>query len=297
VIALAASVVLALYVVIPGLLSRFLYQLFIPLRVIAAGKTDGATRALATAVVPFVLALFVVWYVPGLNSIPVHAHAEFKTHDYKLVASCLYSEALFTQNTDAFWQALNRTIQRQSLFLSWYYLLTAMTAVALGYLTASYGKLGSNKYYRWFADKFLFPRISEWHPLFTAFVFADKRTVVRADILMTTDNLYRGRISEHFIDGGGKLTGLILTEAKRFDRRTYLDDSQSENAEQVNAALNTENYWREIPGAKMYLFADQIVNLNLHYDSPEPAEDALLKFLRERLNRSVRIEFTLGPKE
>ena len=67
-IALAASVVLALYILIPGLLSRFLYRLFIPLKVIAGGRTEEATRAALTGIVPFILALLVVWYIPGLNS-------------------------------------------------------------------------------------------------------------------------------------------------------------------------------------------------------------------------------------
>ena len=292
-IALVASVILALYVIIPGLLSRFIYRLFIPLRVLAAGKTEEATRAVATAIVPFILALLVVWYVPGLNRIPIHApHPEFKSQDYKLVASCLYSESIFTQNTTAFWQALNRTISRQALFIFWYYLLTLLITLGLGYLSASYGRLGSNRYYRWFADKFLFPRISEWHPLLTAFVFADKQTAVQADILTTTDHLYRGKVSEHFIDSAGKLTGLILTEAKRFDRRTYIHDSENNSLE-----ISTEDYWREIPGAKMYMFADKIVNLNLNYESDEPDEYALLKFLRERLKRQVKVELTQRREE
>jgi hypothetical protein len=37
-----------------------------------------------------------------------------------------------------------------------------------------------------------------------------------------------------------------------------------------------------VPGAKLYLFADKIVNLNLSYESAESLPDALAKFLRER---------------
>jgi len=286
VIALAASVVLALYLIIPGLLSRFIYRLFIPLRVISGGKTE-ASRAAASSIVPFLIALLVVWHAPGLNGFPVKAgRPEFRAQDYRLIASCLYSESIFIQNTQAFWQALERTVPRQTLFLFWYYSLTAVVALGLGYLTASYGRFGRNRYYRWFANKFLFPRISEWHPLFTAFVFPDKQTVVRAEILTTGDTLYRGRISEHFVDADGKLTGLILTEARRFDRRTYLLDWQE------NRQVKTEAYWRDIPGAKMYMFADKMVNLNLNYESSETPEEAIIKFLRERLNRAVQIEFT-----
>ena len=109
-----------------------------------------------------------------------------------------------------------------------------------------------------------------------------------ADIVTTTDNLYRGRISEHFIDTDGKLTGLILTEAKRFDQRTYLRDCDSKNQRE------SEEYWREIPGAKLYMFADKIVNLNMNYESPEPTAEVLAKFLSERLKRPVRID--LNPR-
>jgi hypothetical protein len=38
------------------------------------------------------------------------------------------------------------------------------------------------------------------------------------------------------------------------------------------------------------------VNLNLDYESPQPLEDTLVKFLRERLNRAVKIEFTARGK-
>lgn len=288
-IALAASVVLALYIIIPGLLARFVYGLFIPLRVIASSKAVEATRSVVTALVPFLLALLVVWHIPFLNRFPVEAaYPELKAQDYQLVASCIYSENIFVQKTQAFWQALDRTLPRQALFLFWYYLLTALMASALGYLTASYRKLGSNRSYRWFANKFLFPYISEWHPLLTSFVFSDPHTVVRADILTTNDTLYRGRVSEHFVDSDGRLTGLILTEAKRYDRRTYLRDWEQDNE------IDTELYWRDIPGAKLYIFADKIVNLNLDYESPDPPEEAVLKFLRDRLNRAVSIQFRTG---
>jgi len=175
VIALAASILLALYIIIPGLLSRFVYRLFIPLRVLAVGRTEEASRALATAMLPFLLALFVVWYVPGLDRFPLKADPQFKEQDYKLIASCLYSEATFAKEEPMFWSALQRSISRQILFLFWYYSLTILTALSLGYLTASYGRFGSNRAYRWLANKFLLPRISEWHPLLTPFVFADKQ--------------------------------------------------------------------------------------------------------------------------
>lgn len=290
-IALAASIVLALYVIIPGLLFRSISQLFVPLRIVSGSRTEEATRAVLTSVLPFLIALLVVWYVPFANQFPSHAsYPELRASDYKLVASCLYSEQEFTHSGQAFWAALNRTWHRQSLFLFWYYSLTVATALCLAFLAGSYGQLESNRLYSWFADKFLFPRISEWHPLLTPFIFADKRTVVRADILTTTDNLYRGTVSAHFIDSSGKLTGLILTDALRFDRRGFVHDSDAGDRPQPS------DYWREIPGAKLYLFADKIVNLNLNYESPEPSKEVLLRFLAKHLDKSVQISYVRREK-
>jgi hypothetical protein len=173
--------------------------------------------------------------------------------------------------------------------LFWYYLLTATLGLIFGYLAGSYGRFKSNRLYRWFADKFLFSRISEWHPLLTPFVFADKNTVVRANILTVSDNLYRGTVSEHFVDGDGRLTGVILTDAVRFDRRSFLQDKDAMRT------TETEAYWKEVPGDKLYVFADKIVDLNLSYESPEPPDEVLEKFLSRRLDVAVHIEY-MTPK-
>jgi hypothetical protein len=98
--------------------------------------------------------------------------------------------------------------------------------------------------------------------------------------------LYRGTVSEHFVDGDGKLTGVILTEAVRFDRRSFLQDKDAMRS------AETEAYWKEVPGDKLYVFADKIVDLNLSYESPEPSDQVLERFLSRRLDVAVRIEYT-----
>lgn len=286
-IALAASLVLALYVVVPGLLFRSIYRLFIPLRIVSGNTTEEATRAVMTNVIPLTLALLIVWYVPWLDNFPVHADLpELRAQDYKLVASCIYSEQQCNAAGQNFWAALNRTWRRQTVFLFWFYLLTAGTGFGIGYLAGGYGRFRSNRFYRWFADKLLFSRISEWHPLLTAFVFADKNTVVRANVLTVTDNLYRGVVSEHFVDSDGKLTGLILTEALRFDRRSFLQDKDAK------LSPETEAYWHSVPGAKLYVFADKIVDLNLNYESPEPSLEMVEKYIERWLERPVQVEYS-----
>ncbi len=197
------------------------------------------------------------------------------------MASCLYSEQTFREAKQIFWDSFGRVVQRQTRFLAWYYALVMAEGLLVGVLAGRYGRFKGNRLYSWMADKILLPRISEWHPLLTSFVFADKKTIVRADVLTTGDNLYRGKVSEYFLDTGGRLSGLILTDTLRFDRRTYLQDKDSGRGPDVRG------YWKEIPGAKLYLFADKILNLNLNYESPEPSAEIVEEFLRKYLATAI----------
>jgi len=292
VIALGASLILALYLVIPGLLFRSLSRFFIPLRIVAGTSTQEVTRAFLTTAIPFSLALALIAHMPpGGGGKPLQAQAAGQ--DYRLVASCLYSEQTFRESEPAFWDSFGRVARRQSRFLTWYYALVLVEGMLVGVLSGYYGRLKRNRFYSWLADKILLPRISEWHPLLTPFVFADKNTIVRADVLTTGDNLYRGKVSQYFLDSGGKLSGLILSDTLRFDRRSYLEDKDAGRGPQVGV------YWKEIPGAKLYLFADKILNLNLNYESPEPSVQVVEEFLKKYLARTIppfHVEFRKSPE-
>jgi hypothetical protein len=278
VIALCASLVLALYLVIPSLLFRALSRFFIPLRIAAGTPTQEVARAFLTTALPFVLAVGAMRHLPPTLTL---LQTQATGQDYRLVASCLYSEQTFREAKQTFWDSFGRVAQRQSRFLSWYYGLVMAEGLLVGVLAGQYGRFKGNRPYSWMADNILLPRVSEWHPLLTAFVFADKSTIVRADVLTTGDNLYRGKVSQYFLDTGGRLSGLILTDTLRFDRRTYLRDKDS------GRGPDALGYWKEIPGAKLYIFADKILNLNLNYESPEPSAEIVEEFLRKYLATAI----------
>ena len=279
-IALSASLVLALYLVLPSLLFRALSRFFIPLRIVSGTPTQEVARAFLTAAIPFLLALGVICHMPP-GGLGTQSQAQATGQDYKLVASCLYSEQTFRDSKQAFWDSFGRVARRQSQFLAWYYALVMAEGLLVGVLAGHYGRFKRNRFYSWLADKILLPRISEWHPLLTPFVFSDKATIVRADVLTTGDNLYRGKVSQYFLDGVGRLSGLILTDTLRFDRRSYLRDKDA------GRVPDARGYWKEIPGAKFYLFADKILNLNLNYESPEPSAQIVEEFLRKYLATAI----------
>jgi hypothetical protein len=280
VIALAASILVALYLLIPSSLFRLFFGLYVPLRNFVRTRGEEILQGVLSTLLPVALALILVWTVPPFNKQPFSLSdtAQIRRADYKLVFSALYSEDIFKQSGDMFWKALTRTGRRQARFLVWYYLFIAMEGLGMGKLSVSYADFADNRWYKWAAKNILLSNISEWHLLLTTFFFSDKRTVVRADIMCSDNTLYRGIVVEHSSDRGGQLVGVILSGAKRYRRTDYLEDKKK-------GPVKTEDYWRPIPGTKLYMMADKILNLNLTYEGPEPPPT---KLMEEVISRQLK---------
>jgi hypothetical protein len=73
---------------------------------------------------------------------------------------------------------------------------------------------------------------------------------------------------------------------RRFDREAYVRERERWGTVRAVSA-----FWREIPSVKLYLFAAEIVNLNLTYESPKAAADNLRRALAKQL--PARTEFTV----
>jgi hypothetical protein len=295
VIALAASVVIAVYLLLPHALFRFFLARFVPLRAFQENKTEELTTASVTLALIFLCAVFTVHHVPYLKSYPFSFSdtPELKRADYQRVVSAIYSEKEF-HNDDGFWNAAWRTLDRQGRFLTWYYLLVLLFAL-LGVATIRY--YGSLRRYRLPAGAVKFsilPYVSQWYALLTPFLFSDKSTVVTADVLMTDQVLYSGKVVEYSLDKNGELSGLILGTPRRFDKR-----AQVRERELWGTVRGTTFFWRSIPSAKLYLVASQIVNLNLRYESPKAAEGDIRRELSKGLTKqkkfSITVEFTQPP--
>jgi hypothetical protein len=295
VIALAASVVVTLYLLIPSSIFRFVFGLFVPLRSFVRTRGEEIFQGVKSVVAPIILALILAWTTPPFKEHPFSFAdtSRLRRADYELVVSALYSEAIFRQNADAFWKAMTRTGRRQGRFLAWYYVLVIAEGFIFGGLSISYpaliGPRWYNRRYEWFAEKVLLPNISEWHVLFTSFFFRDKRTVVRADILCADNTLYSGRVTQHSLDKEGQLAGVIITEAKRYARDAYLKDKEK-------GSVKKKDYWRPIPGAKLYIFADKILNLNLTYEGPVLPPNVIADVISRLLKRKILIEMKPSPE-
>jgi hypothetical protein len=259
VLALAFSVLITVYLVIPEALFRYIFGSFVPTRSFVLTRVETVYRAVLVAIIPLLLASFLAWFVPGPRNwpFPVSENTDqLRRSDYKIVAAALYSDAEFTRTQRDFWPAFTRSSRRQARLVIWYYLMLALTAWGAGKLATKYGEYKDNRLYKALADRFLFKYISQWYPLLTPYLLPN--TIVQADILCTNGTLYQGRVADHFLSGG-ELSGIILQEPRRFDRKSYLEKKET------GAKPDKEEYWVPIPSELMYFFADKIFNLNLTY--------------------------------
>jgi hypothetical protein len=247
-----------------------------------------------TAGIPLIFSLFLAWFVPPFTSQPFPSQTtpELRRADYKLVATCLYSEATFTASGAEFWHALTRSSRRQARLLTWYYISVIGEGMLFGVLVRRYGKMRRNRLYSKLADNLLLPNVSEWHVLLTPLVFPDRKATVKADVLFADGNLYQGTVSQYFIDRDGMLSGLILTEPRRFDRRTYLQDKDQGKDQGKKPDPNV--YWKGIPSAKLYMFANKITNINLNYEPTIPSQMAVSELVKEKTGKDVSVSITFS---
>lgn len=284
-VALTLSALLAFYLIVPALLFNFAFDKIVPLRVVTKSRAEELTGALVTAFVPFVLALCLVWHVPFTKEHPFRIASEspaLRVHDYKLVIGSIYSEELFRKAEQGFWGSVQRFSYRQGRFLVWYWLFAFLEGLAIGKLANHHGAIltwferniaagrgifraGASQIGKWVFLKILLPKVSEWHVLLTP--FSDPKSAVRAQILVTDGTIYSGEVYQHYLDKEGRLSGLILINARR--RKPTAAEDADKNPKP----------WRSIPGAKLYFFSDRIVNLNLHYQSDQPAPESIRKVL------------------
>lgn len=297
-IALLTSYWLIFYILVPGILFRFLVSLRVRLKLFTRTRTQEATFSIAVAVLPFALALAGVWHAPVMRHWPFRVDEgtiEARRLDYERTAEFLLSPdsarsrqaaaAVVGASAPDPWEAIARVTRRQARFLFWYYVLTVLEGALFGYLASKYGDWqpfadgesgagdaalpnlprshrdsAGRRLYGWFAAKMILPHISEWHILLTAFNWAKKeRLIVIADVLQSDDRLYKGRVVDYFVDGEGRLTGILLHDVMRFDREAF------KAAKEVSETTEAGRFWKTIPSRNFYIGVTSISNLNMRY--------------------------------
>jgi hypothetical protein len=275
-LALGTTLLLLAYVLLPAALFRVVFSSFIHLKKSPRTRAEEVTFAALVALIPFQLAR---WAAFGHSPLLPFQMRAATAADLRLFLSGLADGAL----APAFWEALSRLALPQQRFLLWFYPAVAAEALLFGLLGRYYGTLmaalaaaaprfsrlarAGRALLEFAGARLLFPGISEWDALFTPSLFVPRRERASAhvDVLTSDNHLYRGQVAEYFLDGDGKLRGLYLTRAQRFQRERYVAACIG-RAERPGA----EPFWRDIGGHQLYVDAAKIGTINVRF-VPDPA--------------------------
>jgi hypothetical protein len=295
-IALLASALLGLYILIPDLLFRRVTSWFTPLKKFQRTKIEEVVFGIFVAALP-ICATWILsasfWFV-GHHPFALDEGKEARMADYRTLILAADSDSYFKDNADKVWTAVAHIEKRQLRFLTWASLMLLLEIAIWIFLTYNYARFRRFKLYNWFANKVLLKRLSEWHMLLSTYNFPkDENRYVLVDA-MCEGTLYQGPIANTFLDVDGNLSGLLLKEARRYKFAEHEEDRKKHKLK------STESYWVKIPGANLYLPFDKISNLNIHYKLPRDVEqkkiqDAaatseLLRELGARIGVTVKVE-------
>lgn len=292
-LALLASLLLVAYVIVPGVVFRVVFSWFVPLRAFDRTRTVEFAYSAVVCALPFAAALVVVHHT-GLGRWPwsfqdtwIQGAADYKT----ILLSC-FSEP-FASPRDEFWNTAVRSSKRLSRLLFWYSALVVIEASALGFLASKWGaiqpKLAKHAWADRLFTRILLRNISEWHVLLTNFLFPG--TTIHVDVLTTDDHLYQGDVLDYTRDRDGNLTGIYLDNAQRYDRTGLLTDRA------VEKAKPSAEYWRVIPGKRLFIFADKISTLNVRPQTTMAAASELARQLDPAATVTVRSVAESAPRD
>lgn len=293
-LALVASAALIAYLLVPGFLFKFIFSWFIPLEKFRRNRTEELTFGAFTTLLPLTVTFLLVLNVARFGNHPYTFpdSSALVSSDYQTATASIYSENYFSAHQRDFWDSSARIAWRQTRALTWLYLFTAIEAFLFGWLGKNFGRFRRFRVYAILAERLLIPNISGWYVLLTSFMWPRKpeRKVI-ADLLTSDDHLYRGHVVGYEVNEEGDLRGILLNEALRFDRPTYLKDKDSKPSPRKEA------YWRQIPGKNLFVFADKITTMNLSYLAPPSSIPGFLQGILKKLNIEAQVTVERPPQK
>lgn len=278
-LALVAGFFLVCYLLAPGAIYRLAFSFFIPSKRFQRNRTEEVIFSVFSVVLPFLVTWCLLCHTqvgmyPRLHSMPL------KTDAYRQVIQSLLSSGSTKVDID---DAYRRVLREQARFLIWLWFFCFGEGLINGALVNRYGSFGEKSFLKWICDHVLLKHVSEWQILFTTITLPsrERQKAVEVDVLCG-GTLYRGRLVNWFTDQGGNLAGVFITEAERFRRDDWDRDQAAEKV------CSRDDYWRQIPGAKLYLAAASISNYNIRYVDTLESSAALI-------SDALGIEITITP--
>ena len=264
-IAVAVSLLFALYVLGPDAISRFLLGFTVPRRAVLLTRSEEVSRALVWAAT--CLGLAYLW-AKGTGAL-----AEvWRPQALRICVSGLYSETFFRTNQDAWFRSLHDVFWMNWTLLWRTYVFVLLLSVALTLATQYYGwvsgRLPSDGLREVFTAIVL-PRVAQWHVLLSKLLLPDRSLVIYLDVLTKSDKLYQGMLFDKALAADGSLISLTLAQPKRFDRRGYVE------AKGAGGQPNAVQFWKTIPTNMFVVMASDINTINFRYATPQKADEKL----------------------
>jgi hypothetical protein len=283
VLALVVSFLIAVYLLGPNLVARFILGFIVPRKNLVQSRWEEFTRAVLWAAIP--LAITVLWAVKTGALAKVGQISDLET-----VFSGLYSERYFEAHRGEFFSSLRSFFWMNLSLLLPLYSLVVGFSILLNFLILHYNSvrntLKSTRMKTLLATVVL-PRVSEWHVLLSDMLMPSKNLVLTADVLTRSNTLYQGRVQDKMLNSDGSLHSLTLASPRRFLREQF------QKAKDELPDTEIDDFWHNIPGNLFIVMGSDIVNLNLRYvqevmfaSEPSPEEVEVLKRLLARLTES-----------
>jgi hypothetical protein len=289
--ALVASFLLIGYLLAPGVIYRLFFSAYIPARRYQRTRTEEVVFSLLVTLLPFLFSWILLLHSP-LGHFPDLTTGPPKAEAYRMVfRSLLPGPDLAPPNPFVarvhLADAYLRAFLEQGRFLSLLWLFCAIEGWLSGLIVSHYGDYDtsrrSGRLLKWFCDEFLLTYVSEWELLFTTRSLPRSQRDFEVEIdALASDTLYRGKLVDWFLDQDGKLEGIFLERAARYQKDELARDRTA------GIKKPKEAYWRTIPGAKLYLVASTIANYNIRY-IPVAAPETTLDELRARFGEEAII--------
>ena len=279
-LALVVSFLVAVYLLGPDLVSRWILGFVVPRKNLVQSRWEEFTRAVLWAAIPLAVAIF--WAI----SAGVFRRAGHLA-DLEMVFSGLYSERYFDAYSVDFFSSL-RAFFWMNVSLLWrLYILVVGFALLLNYIILHYNSLRNtlkSTRMKTLLATLVLPRVSEWHVLLSDMLLPSKNLVLSADVLTKSNTLYQGRVQDKMLNLDGSLHSITLASPRRFLREQF-------HAEQQELPeVSSEDFWLTIPGNIFIIMGSDITNLNLRYvrenpfaPEPSPEEIEVLRRLLARL--------------
>jgi hypothetical protein len=263
VIAFVVTLLVAVYVLGPDLLARWILGFVVPRKSLVLSKSEEITRGIMWSILPFMLA----WWLRHWGPWALPANARI---DLQLFFSGLYSESFFDQHRTEFFAAADSFYQLNLCLALRLYAIVLCASLFFNYLITKHGairewlryKTGLFGLLRWALSIFVLPRISEWHVVLSQVLLPARQMSIEVDVLTRSGKLYSGRLADKVIASSGDLQSLTLDSPRRFRREQYLE------AQKSDPSVKAESYWASIPGNLFLIVASDISTLNIRHIPP-----------------------------